>query len=55
MLPRAANKNVIKVNIDREDDADDIRNKLENAKKKTAFEPEKMEIEVSKEKEPVTL
>ena len=29
--------------------------KEENAKKKTAFEHEKMEIEVSKEKEPVTL
>ena len=39
MLPRAANKNVIKINIDREDDAEDIRNKLENAKKKATFEP----------------
>ena len=28
MLPRAANKNTVKVNIDREDDADDIRSKL---------------------------
>jgi hypothetical protein len=37
MLPRAANKNTVKVNIDREDDADDIRTKLENAKKKSVF------------------
>ena len=28
MLPRAANKNTVKVNIDKEDDADDIRSKL---------------------------
>jgi len=28
MLPRAANKNTVKVIIDRDDDAEDIRNKL---------------------------
>lgn len=37
MLPRAANKNTVKVTIDREDDADDIKNKLEIAKKKTVI------------------
>lgn len=34
MLPRAANKNTVKVTIDREDDAEDIQKKLQNAKKK---------------------
>ena len=47
MLPRAANKNCVKVTIDREDDADDIKNKLEIAKRKSQKlqEPiEKMEL-----------
>lgn len=48
MLPRAANKNTVKVTIDREDDAEDIKNKLEMAKKKVIVEPERMDIEASK-------
>lgn len=46
MLPRAANKNTIKVTIEKEDDADDIRNKLDLAKKKFTCtnENDKMEI-----------
>jgi len=35
MLPRAANKNVIKINVSNDDDEDDIRIKLDNAKKRS--------------------
>lgn len=38
MLPRAANKNVIKVSVSNDDDQDDIRTKLDIAKKKSAIE-----------------
>lgn len=34
MLPRAANKNVIKINVSNDDDQEDIKAKLEIAKKK---------------------
>jgi hypothetical protein len=51
MLPRANNKNCIKINIETTDDNDDIMNKMEQARMmqqnggRNRYEEDKMEIE----------